>query len=108
MKTLNSTILELRKAIEKEEKALTVRKEGLVLLEKASGKLTSGSKVAPAVRKYKTRASKKDQPLNVAPSAVPEEKAPAAKPKPSWTPERRAKTLASLKKTRAAKKKAAK
>jgi hypothetical protein len=108
MMNLDTTIDELRKAIASDEKVLNNRKEGLALLEKASGKLAKSPVVSSRPKKYKPRSPKVSETV-VAPAEDKIAEIPAKnRPRPSWTAERRAKTEAALKKARATKKKAAK
>jgi hypothetical protein len=104
MRNLNKAIKETRKIIELTEKTLQQHKEALGHLQNAAGKLGQKAVVPPTSKKktarsLKVRQSSVEQPV----AEIPVKN----RPRPPWTAARRAKTLAALKKSRQAKKKAA-
>ena len=106
MSKLKVPINDLRRSIAKNEKSLNVQKKGLALLEQAEATLAGGLKAPSAAKKY-TQTPAKD--AMASPAAVPSvELSSKNRPRPKWSAERRAKTLLSLAKARAAKAKLAK
>lgn len=114
MSNLNVAIDELRKDIEADEQSLATKKEGLRLLEKAHETLSGRpmelleviriTVVEPAQEPETQVEAAEAEPA----TPVPETAVVKNRPRATWTPERRAKTIASMEKLRAAKKRAAK
>jgi hypothetical protein len=114
MSNLNVTIDELRRDIEADEQSLATKKEGLRLLEKAHETLRGRPMELLEVIRIAVvePAQDPETPVEAAEAepATPVSETPVMKnrPRATWTTERRAKTIASMEKLRAAKKRAAK
>ena len=114
MSNLNVAIDELRKDIEADEQSLATKKEGLRLLEKAHETLSGRPMELLEVIRIAVVEPAQEPETQVeaaeAKPATPVSEAPVVKSRPraTWTPERRAKTIASMEKLRSAKKRAAK